>query len=108
MADQRDLIAAIKCGDTDTFARILRNGVNVNAVNDIGWTPLFYAVAVGDIRMTYELLKKGARIDQRDYSGWTPLEHASLDGNSEIQSVLLSYEDMSSEAVEPRVQTLVM
>lgn len=52
---------------------LLRLGANPNAVNNIGFTPLF---VVKDIEIVSILLKHGANINHQDNKGFTPLMQA--------------------------------
>lgn len=86
----RELISAIKKGDTSKFSAALSTGVDVNARDSIGWTPLFYAVASSDVEMIKELLRRGASTHIKDNAGWTPVSHARLDGNRDVCILLAS------------------
>ncbi len=84
----RKLVRTINQADYTGFTATLPLVSDVNFSDEIGWTPIFYAVNEGDVRMTSALLKRGARVDIRDNAGWTPIAHAKLDGNESIRLML--------------------
>jgi ankyrin repeat protein len=88
VTSRRELVKAINVGDYKTFKAMLPLVHNLNVRDDIGWTPLFYAVAAGDLRMIFALMKRGAKADIRDNAGWTPAAHAKLDGHDAARLVL--------------------
>ena len=63
--------------------------INVNHVNDLGWTALLEAVILGDGSQRYVdlvtvLLKAGANPDLADKDGVTALEHARRKGQTAV------------------------
>jgi ankyrin repeat protein len=86
------LIPAAHHGHPDTVRILLETDINVNHVNNLGWTALLEAVILGDGGPTYSeivrlLVDAGAQpIPDRD--GSTPLDHARSRGFSEIVSLL--------------------
>jgi ankyrin repeat protein len=56
---QRTLFDAVKNDDLGAAQRVIKKGVNVNAVND-GWTPLHFAASVCSVEITKALLAAGA------------------------------------------------
>ncbi len=70
-----------------------RTAVDVDHVNDLGWTALLEAVLLGDGGPAHHeivrlLLAAGAAASIADKDGVTPLEHARLLGHREIESLL--------------------
>ena len=62
-------------------------GVNINAKNSDGQTPLhFVSTSNGDIRIIRELLKAGANIHAKDKNGGTPL-HRAVNFNESIEVI---------------------
>jgi ankyrin repeat protein len=74
------------------LARLLiQAGADVNAVDQVGRTPLHAAAERGQRELAAELLAKGARVNPRDEYGRTPLglaEAAGL-GDRELMVKLL-------------------
>ncbi|KAM3328708.1 hypothetical protein ACQJBY_026072 [Aegilops geniculata] len=67
-------------------------GVNVDAVNEAGKTPLVWAITVGGghVDIVRYLLDHGANPDNVDMTGFTPLHEAVKGGHCEIVELLLS------------------
>lgn len=86
------VIPASERGHVDYVRRVLKTGVEVNHVNNLGWTALLEAVILGDGSSKYAdicgiLLEAGAR-DIPDKDGVGPLEHARKRGQREVAKVL--------------------
>jgi ankyrin repeat protein len=86
------LIPAAHHGHPETVRMLISAGVDVDHVNDLGWTALLEAVILGDGGPVYQeivglLIEAGAKpIADRD--GRTPLDHALQRGQSEIAAML--------------------
>ena len=84
------LIPAADKGHPSTVRILVKAGVHIDHVNNLGWTALMEAVILGDGGPVYQeivgiLVDAGARqIPDRD--GVTPLEHARRLGFTEIAS----------------------
>lgn len=82
------LIPAAHHGHPRTVAILLQAGLDIDHVNNLGWTALMEAVILGDGGPVYQeivgmLVDAGAKqIADRD--GITPLEHASRLGFTEV------------------------
>ncbi len=59
---------------------------NVDAINEVGETPLMIAVLKGQTALVAALLAKDADVNKE---GWTPLHYAATAGNTELISLLL-------------------
>lgn len=73
---------------------LTRTDVDVNHVNNLGWTALLEAVILGDggdrhQQIVQLLIDHGANINIADKDGVTPLEHARSRGFREIEQILL-------------------
>ncbi len=64
-------------GNINKARSLISKGASVNAKDNEGRTPLFYAVENGHILMLDFLVAKGADIDAKDAAGDTPLHHAA-------------------------------
>lgn len=86
------LIPAADRGHVETVRILLGTGIDVDHVNDLGWTALMEAVILGDGGPAYQeivtlLAGAGAKgIPDRD--GRTPLDHARARGYAEIAAIL--------------------
>jgi uncharacterized protein len=87
------LIPASERGHVDYVRRVVRTGIDVNHVNDLGWTALLEAVILGDGGTRHQevvriLLDAGADPALADKDGVTALEHAHAKGYAAIARVL--------------------
>lgn len=87
------LIPAAHHGHPETVRILLEAGVEVNHINDLGWTALVEAVILGDGGPVYReivglLIDAGADPRIGDKDGVTPLEHAQRLRHDEIASLI--------------------
>ena len=87
------VIPASERGHVDYVRRVVQTGIDVNHVNDPGWTALLEAIVYGDGSAPYQqivgiLLDAGADPDIADARGITPLQHARERGQGEIAARL--------------------
>lgn len=85
------IFAAIKNNDRAEFDRRIQGGVDVNAKNTDGRTPLHYAVDIGNLEMVNVLLKNKADVTQTTSQGHTPLHIAAVKDSTEIAEALLQH-----------------
>jgi ankyrin repeat protein len=87
------LIPASERGHVRYVRRVLRTDIDVDHVNDLGWTALLEAVLLGDGSRPYQqivraLLRAGADPSVADADGVTPLEHARARGQEAVSRLL--------------------
>lgn len=88
------VIPASERGHADYVEAVLtRTDIDVNHVNDLGWTALLEAVILGDggaahQRVVRSLVAHGADVNLADRDGVTPLRHAADRGQDEVADVL--------------------
>ena len=87
------IIPAAERGHVEYLRRVLQTDIDVNHVNDLGWTALLEAVILGDGGQRHQetvrlLLEAGADPAIADREGVTPLEHARSRGYAEIDGLL--------------------
>ncbi len=87
------LIPAAHHGHPDTVRILIDAGLDVDHVNNLGWTALLEAVILGDGGPTYQeivgiLLDGGADAAIADRDGVTPLEHARRMGHNAIAKLI--------------------
>ena len=75
------MIPASERGHVAYVRRVVQTGIDVDHINDLGWTALLEAVILGDGTAPYQeivaiLLAAGADPALADRNGTTPLEHA--------------------------------
>ncbi|UVI30196.1 ankyrin repeat domain-containing protein [Paenibacillus spongiae] len=89
------LIPASEHGYVDVVKELLTNtDINVNHINNLGWTALMEAVILNDggekQQQTVQLLiDHGADVNIPDNNKVTPLQHAQVKGFKEIEQILL-------------------
>ncbi len=87
------IIPASERGHVDYVRRVVRTGIDVDHVNDLGWTALLEAVILGDGGERHQqivrlLLDAGADRSIADKEGVTALEHARDKGYAAIAKIL--------------------
>ncbi|MEH1016425.1 ankyrin repeat domain-containing protein [Micromonospora sp. CPCC 206060] len=87
------IIPASKRGHVEYVRRVVQTGINVNHVNDLGWTALLECVILGDGTRPYQqiaeiLVAAGANVRQPDKDGVDALQHARTRGYHEIVGIL--------------------
>ncbi|MGM7679643.1 ankyrin repeat domain-containing protein [Microbacterium sp. A94] len=86
-------IPAGERGHADYIKRVVSTGVDLDHVNNLGWTALLETVIFGDGSTRYQdivatLIDAGADVTIADKNGVTPLEHAQSRGFGEIAAAL--------------------
>ncbi|WP_341347894.1 ankyrin repeat domain-containing protein [Paenibacillus sp. FSL H3-0469] len=88
------LIPAAERGHVDVVEELLTTSdVNVNHINNLGWTALLEAVLLGDGGEAHQaivqlLMDHGADVNLADSEGASPIEHARRSGYLEILEML--------------------
>lgn len=87
------VIPASERGHVDYVRRVVKTGINVNHVNDLGWTALLEAVMLGDGGKKHQeileiLLAAGADPRIKDKGGVSALAHARSRGYKEMVEIL--------------------
>ncbi len=87
------IIPASERGHVDYVRRVVETDIDVNHVNDLGWTALLEAVILGDGSKRYQdivkiLLDAGADRGLADRNGVTALAHAERRGHDAIAALL--------------------
>ena len=87
------VIPASERGHVDYVRRVVSTGIDVNHVNDLGWTAMLEAIVLGDGSAPYQeivgiLLDAGADPTIADSGGITPLQHAQSSGYGDIAARL--------------------
>jgi ankyrin repeat protein len=72
------LVNAVLANHVEFVQLLIRNGADVNRIDERGMTPLMYAAVTdfGDSAIVDLLLKSGARTDVRDKGGLTAADYA--------------------------------
>ncbi|TQL70543.1 hypothetical protein FB381_4481 [Nocardioides albertanoniae] len=87
------IIPASERGHAEYVERVAKTAIDINHVNDLGWTALLEAVILGEgsdrwQRIVTSLLEHGADPSIADRDGVSPLQHARDRGFTEIAHIL--------------------
>ncbi|KAM8977676.1 ankyrin repeat domain-containing protein 42 [Pelodytes ibericus] len=90
---------AVKCGDVEQLAMIVKGGANVNEVDPLHkFTPLHWAAHSGSLECLHWLLWHGADISDVTTRGWTAAHLAAIKGQDAcMQALVLSGVDLSAQ-----------
>jgi len=86
---KRSLSEEAESGDETSVYSWIHDGVDPDALDVYGYTPLLNAAALGRLNAVYELIRNGANVDKKGPFGLTPLHAAAQNGNREVVSLLL-------------------
>lgn len=78
-------------GTKENVARYIQSDVDLNAIDEYGFTPLIQTVLVNRIELAELLLAKGVQVDKPDLTGRTALHWAADDNNLPFCKLLLSH-----------------
>ncbi len=106
-AGAEGLSDAVKSGNSAEVRAILKQHVDVNAVDSEGATPLLWAVQNDDAETALLLLKAGAKANVSSRNGVTPLALATINRNAAIADALLKA-GADANAVTPGGETILM
>jgi ankyrin repeat protein len=85
------LADAVMRGDTARVRALLKQGVDVNAAQPDGMSPLHWAAQRGDLSSAQVLVYAGARVDALTRNGnYTPLHIAAREGRAVVVKLLLA------------------
>ena len=85
------LADAVMRGDTARVRALLKQGVDVNAAQPDGMSPLHWAAQRGDLSSAQVLVYAGARVDALTRNGnYTPLHIAAREGRAAVVKLLLA------------------
>ena len=86
-----DLWKLCEKGDLEKVEEAIKNGTDVNAKDDNGWTALYYAAYFGHANVVDVLLGHGVNIDAKGMYGRTALSWATSRGSTEVAELLRKY-----------------
>nr|WEL12762.1 protein phosphatase 1 regulatory subunit 12 [Halisarca dujardinii] len=81
--------SAVISGDRDEVEKLLKEGYDVNCINDDGLTGLHQSCIEEDTDMVLMLLDHRANVNATDFEGWSPLHAAASCGYEGICRLLL-------------------
>jgi len=97
----KELADAVLANDVDRAAYLIGKGADVNALDNLGTSPLTTAARDGCIQMMRLLLEHGAKVDRADGDGSTPLMGA-VERNEAAAVEFLSAHGANVEKGAPR------
>gem|GEM_PF-3243955 len=74
-----DIFQLARGGSSADLAQAVQAGVDINAQDTYGQTPLMYAAGVNTPEVLREILNRGASVNTQSASGWTALMYAVRD-----------------------------
>lgn len=77
--------------DRDSIELLSARGIDLNAANPKGQTPLHLAVAAANLKLAKQLISAGAKVNLADSSGKTALEIAEEQGEPTMVTLLEQY-----------------
>ena len=82
-------VKAAQNGEIDNIRKYLKDGVDINSVDQNGWSALHWAAQNGQLPLISVLLNNGADVNARNARGETPLMEAAYFNNTKVISLLL-------------------
>jgi ankyrin repeat protein len=82
------LLVAVKRRDGTMVEALANCGLDVNAADSLGRSPLHWAAEIGDLEITKVLLDHGADANRGDGVARTPLAYAKAKGHREVADLL--------------------
>jgi len=83
------LMEACEGGELDEAKRLVDEGVDVNSMDEDGYTPLWSAAIYGNVDIVRLLLDRGANVNKSDNNGGTELHDAAINGKDEAVRLLI-------------------
>ena len=95
-----DIHQAAGEGNIEAVKQHLDAGVDVNAKNDRGWTPLHWVASGGHKEIVELLITKGADVNVQGVAGGTPLDNAILRKHPETADLLRKHGGKTGEELK--------
>lgn len=86
---QKEFQEAVNRRDKSEISRFLRNGFNINALNEAGDTPLHQCIRDGRKESAKLLVDFGADVQRTNRDGWSPAHLASFLGHRDLLLYLM-------------------
>ncbi|HUU18847.1 MAG TPA: ankyrin repeat domain-containing protein [Sedimentisphaerales bacterium] len=77
-------------GDLDSVTSLVEEGMYVDTKDELGWTPLYWAVSTAQEEVAEFLIGKGADVDVRTKSNSTSLHQAARSGAAKLVELFIS------------------
>jgi len=95
-------------GDVMAVNGFISAGINVNARNGDGDTPLTAMASLGNVKVVDALLRGGADVNAKGRNGWTALLFSLQDQHPDVFDLLLSQPNLDLKAETPDKMTALM
>jgi hypothetical protein len=104
----RGFVQSAEKGDRKTVQLFIDTGVDINARDEHGWTPLMISTFNGREEVALLLIRCGADVNAKDTAGYGPLHWAAFNGFSEVVKLLVekraSVNAISKHGLTPLLQ----
>jgi hypothetical protein len=91
MVFETQLFLAVKNRDIVDVKKQLQNGVDVNARDENGETPLHEAAINNECEIAEILIKHGAEVNAQNNNGLSALHYAAMSGLKEMSKILVEH-----------------
>ncbi len=81
---------AAERGDRDAVLLFLNSGVDIDTLDERGWTPLMISTFNGREEVARLLIENGANVNAMDSAGYGPLHWASFNGYDNVVRMLIA------------------
>ncbi|MFC1764702.1 ankyrin repeat domain-containing protein [Planctomycetota bacterium] len=106
VADIPGLHVAVAEGDLAHIKSLVEQGVDINAKDELGMTPLFWAISLRQAKVAALLIAQGADVNAETQDRQTPLRMAVIRGDREIVEILIANgAEVSPQIVAAAVQS---
>lgn len=85
----RFLLSASGSGNERIFHRLERLGLDINLLDDRGWTPIIWAARYGHTPIVKHLLEAGVEIFRPDRQWRSALHWAAVEGHVDVVGLLV-------------------
>ncbi len=82
------LMWAAYCGKLDTVKLLVERNADINAITEVKYTALHFAVMQGQVAIAKTLIGKGANVNIAAHNDGTPLQIAEKEGLAELLPLL--------------------
>lgn len=82
----------VRVDNSIALERRMEEGMNVDAVDEDGWTLLHFAAAEGSVKCLRVLVQRGADVTKEEVRKWTPLHYAAAWGHAKCVKVCVENE----------------
>jgi cytohesin len=89
--DISNIHGAACIGDLAKVKNYLDQGVDVNTKDELGWTPLIWAVSMSQVEVVENLLARGAEVNMQTADGIVPICNAAKKKSKRVIELLITH-----------------